>query len=61
MLPSVVSITESKVVVGLMNGIHSDISSRPNLIARFDREVVPSVSGDTRKDPWYLRIGKKED
>jgi len=44
-----------------MNGIHSDISSRPNLIARFDREVVPSVSGDTRKDPWYLRIGKKED
>jgi len=58
---SVGSITESKVVVGLMNGIHTDISSRPNLTMRLDREVVPSVSGDTRKDPWYLRIGKKED
>lgn len=47
-------------MVGMMNGIHSDISSRANVVGSISHCVVESVTGDTLMDPWYLRIGRRK-
>jgi hypothetical protein len=44
----------------MMNGIHSDISTRANVAGPMRHDVAESVSGNTLKDPWYLRVGRRE-
>jgi hypothetical protein len=51
---------QQELVVGMMNGIHSDISSRANVVGSISHCVVESVTGDTLMDPWYLRIGRRK-
>jgi hypothetical protein len=48
-----------KVVVAMVNGIHSDISTRVYDVGPITHSVGESVTGDTQKDPWYTRIGQR--
>jgi len=52
---------QGKVVKVMMNGIHSDISTRANAVGPIRHFVAETVSGDTLMDPWYLRIGRSKD
>lgn len=51
---------QQEVVVGMMNGIHSDISTRANVAGPIRHSVAETVTGDTLQDPWYLRIGRRK-
>jgi hypothetical protein len=44
----------------LINGIHTDISSRPNIAGPIRHSIAETVTGDTLMDPWYLRIGRRK-
>lgn len=52
---------QGKVVVAMINGIHSDISTRANVAGPVCHCVAETVTGDTLQDPWYLRIGRRND
>ncbi len=43
----------------MWNGIHSDISTRASAAGPVNHCVVETVTGDTRMDPWYLRLGQR--
>ena len=45
----------------MLNGIHSDISTRSNVAGPGSHCVAETVTGDTLADPWYLRIGRRRD
>jgi hypothetical protein len=45
----------------MLNGIHTDISTRANVAGPVCHCVAETVTGNTLKDPWYLRIGKRKD
>jgi hypothetical protein len=48
------------VVIAVLNGIHSDISTRASAAGPVRHFVAETVTGDTLADPWYLRIGRRK-